>query len=200
MTIPRRSSQVPSMAPLETADHGADDLQRRARFRPIFEREFDYVWGSLRRLGVPERDLEDVAQDLFVNVYRRLHEYEPPRPIRPWLFAFAVRCASNWRRLARNRLEVLGVDGEPLTHAPGADDALERAEEQAFVLRALQCIPIERRTVFILHEFDECRMPEIADALGIPLHTGYSRLRLAREEFATAVRRRWRGQHKEGGA
>ena len=88
-----------------------DDADRRARFRALFENQFDYVWTSLLRLGVHARDVEDVAQDVFEHVHRRLDEYDRSRPIRPWLFAFSFRCASDWRRLARHRVEVLGVLG-----------------------------------------------------------------------------------------
>src|SRR5579862_3687219 len=100
----------------------------KAGFRAVFEREFDYVWASLRRLGVHDRDLEDVAQDVFVQVHKRLPNYDPSRPIRPWLFAFAVRCASDWRRLARHRVEVLGAEGE--TAATGDADALALVERR----------------------------------------------------------------------
>src|SRR5215472_17365750 len=88
------------------------DADRDALFRDVFAGEFDYVWTSLRRLGVHDRDLEDVAQEVFVHVHRRLDDYDPGRPLRPWLFAFAFRCASDWRRLARHRVEVLGEQGE----------------------------------------------------------------------------------------
>jgi RNA polymerase sigma-70 factor (ECF subfamily) len=161
----------------------------RARFRRVFEREFDYVWTSLRRLGVATRDLEDVAQDVFVNVHRRISDYDASRPVRPWLFAFAVRGASDWRKLARHRVEVLGVGAEPVSLAPRADDLVAHTEEVQLVLRALETLEIERRAVFILFELDGYPMKEITDSLGIPLFTGYSRLRLAREEFTAAVRR-----------
>jgi RNA polymerase sigma-70 factor (ECF subfamily) len=155
----------------------------------MYEREFDYVWASLRRLGVHPRDLEDVAQDLFVRVHRHLDEYDPARPMRPWLFAFAVRSASDWRRLARHRREAPSAEGDVANTSPPADELLERARDRALVLRALEGIEIDRRAVFILHEFDGCRMKVIAEALGIPLFTGYSRLRVAREEFTAAVRK-----------
>lgn len=61
----------------------------------MFEAEFEYVWRSLRRLGVDVRDLEDVSQEVFVRVFRRFDSYQPTRPARPWLFAFAFRCASD---------------------------------------------------------------------------------------------------------
>jgi RNA polymerase sigma-70 factor (ECF subfamily) len=177
------------MAPATAADCAPSDADTRARFRAVFEREFDYVWGSLRRLGVHARDLEDVAQEVFVQVHRRIDVYDPARPIRPWLFAFALRCASDWKRLARHRVEVLGVDREPAAATPRPDMVLEQAEDVRLVLCALEQIEIERRAVFILHDLDECPMREIAGSLGIPFNTGYSRLRAAREDFTAAVRR-----------
>jgi RNA polymerase sigma-70 factor (ECF subfamily) len=165
-------------------------------FRSVFDREFDYVWASLRRLGVSDSDLEDVAQDVFVRVHRRFHEHDRSRPIRPWLFAFAARCAAEWRRQTRRRHEVLGTRGEPTASTPSADITLATSEDIALAVRALQCVEVLRREVFILYEFDEFPMKEIARSLGIPLFTGYSRLRLARKEFAVAVRqlRRTRGE------
>jgi RNA polymerase sigma-70 factor (ECF subfamily) len=157
--------------------------------RAIFEREFDYVWTSLRRLGVRPSDLEDVAQDVFVKVHRKLSDYDPSRPIRPWLFAFAVRCASDWRRQTRHRFEVMGPRPEPAATTPNADVAMGHAEDVDLVMRALECVAMDPRAVLILAEFDECPMREIARSLGIPLFTGYSRLRRARREFEAAVRR-----------
>jgi RNA polymerase sigma-70 factor (ECF subfamily) len=169
-------------------DRPAVDAPSDVPFRSVFDREFDYVWTSLRRLGVRESDLEDVAQDVFVKVHRLFEEYDRSRPIRPWLFAFAARSASDWRRLARHRVEVLGHREEPAASTPDAHAALVAAEEADLVLRALECVDAERRDVFILYELDECPMKEIVRSLGIPLFTGYSRLRLARKEFAAAVR------------
>jgi len=177
------------MTALGLTDMGAD-IARRERFRAVFERELDYVWTSLRRMGVQPRDLEDVAQEVFLHVYRKLDEYDPERPLRPWLFAFAVRCASDWRRLARNRLEHLGIEHEPRSPEPEADQVAERRENLELALDALAAVEPERRAVLILHDFDHCSMKEIAAALSIPLFTGYSRLRVAREEFTAEAKRR----------
>jgi RNA polymerase sigma-70 factor, ECF subfamily len=177
MALSRARGRIP--------DNGADDVS----FRAVFEHEFDYVWASLRRLGVWAADREDVAQDVFVRVHRHLHEYDRSRPIRPWLFAFATRCASDWRRQARHRVEVLGLSREPPRSAPTEELPPSRADDVDLVTRALECVDADRRAVFILHELDECPMAEIVRAFGIPLFTGYSRLRVARKEFSEAVRR-----------
>jgi RNA polymerase sigma-70 factor (ECF subfamily) len=168
-------------------DLAADDAERRARFRAVFEREFGYVWLSLRRLGVAERDLEDVAQNVFLQVYRRLDDYDASRPASPWLFAFAVRCASDWRRLARHRIELLGERTDPPSPEPAPDERVAGNEALSLLLRALEHIEMDRRAVLILYELDEVPMKEIAASLGIPLFTAYSRLRLARAELSAAL-------------
>jgi RNA polymerase sigma-70 factor (ECF subfamily) len=164
------------------------------RFEAIFEAELSYVWTSLRRLGVHARDLEDVAHEVFMRAYENLSRYDPARPIRPWLFAFAFRFASDDRRLARHRTELYGDDEPGRSGMPDAEQALVQRQREALVAAALDAIEIERRAVFILHELDEEPMPAVVETLGIPLNTGYSRLRVAREEFTTALRRLTRAQ------
>ncbi|HVH43406.1 MAG TPA: sigma-70 family RNA polymerase sigma factor [Labilithrix sp.] len=174
------------MAPLDsTTANGA----KLSWFRAVFDAEFEYVWWSLRRLGVLERDAEDVAQAVFVEVFRGHDRYDQARPIRPWLFAFAFRFASDYRRLARHRVELLDEHPDPPSYAPLAEDALVAQEARALVARALESIDLTRRAVFILHELDEVPMADVAASLGIPTNTAYSRLRIARKEFTTAVRR-----------
>ena len=167
----------------------SQEAKRAPNFAQIFAREFDYVWNSLRRLGVPERDLEDLAHDVFFRIYEHLADFDTARPLKPWLFGFAFRVASDYRRRFSNRREVLGADSEAIDPAPNALDQLVQAEALSLAQLALDGLDIERRAVFILHEIDGCAMPEIASALSLPLNTAYSRLRLAREQFHAAVRR-----------
>ncbi len=154
----------------------------------VFEEHFAYVWSSLRRLGVRDADLEDLAHEVFLKVHASLHKFDPSRPIRPWLFGFAYRVAAGHRRLARNRRELVGVHAEAVDSAHGADELLQAAEEKAFLDRALSAMDLDRRAVLVLHDIDGVPVPEIAAALRVPLNTAYSRLRLAREELARVVR------------
>ena len=158
-------------------------------FAAIFESEFAYVWNSARRLGVPERDLEDVSHDVFFRVYERWADYDQERPLRPWLFGFAFRVASDYRRRFSHRREVLGVDTESIDPSRNALDQVIRAEALSVAQHALNGLEIERRAVFILHEIDGCPIPEVARSLSIPLNTAYSRLRLAREQFQATLQR-----------
>lgn len=167
----------------------------RTDFSAVFADHFDYVWHALRRLGVREADLEDITHDVFLAVLRKLDEYDPARPLRPWLFGFAFRFASDYRDRAQHRREVFAEPLEPPDARPTALERVLENEALAVARGALEQLELGRRAVFILHELDECAMPEVAEALGIPLNTAYSRLRLARADLAATVRRlRLRGE------
>jgi RNA polymerase sigma-70 factor (ECF subfamily) len=158
-------------------------------FPGLFEEQFDYVWNSLRRLGVPERDCEDLTHDVFVAVHRRLADYDPSRPLKPWLFGFAFRQASDYRRTGKNAREEPRGAPEAASSRPNAEEEAMANETRALVVEALGALDEDRRAVFVLHEIDDCPVPEIALVLELKLDTAYSRLRLAREDFRGAVRR-----------
>src|SRR5580658_2891468 len=115
MTMVNVSSQPGDMPPPVTSspDMMAEVAATPVSFRAVFDAECAYVWTTLRRLGVADRDVEDVTHETFLRVAAHLHEYDAARPVRPWLFVFAMRMARDYRRLARHRREVVGVTEEP---------------------------------------------------------------------------------------
>jgi RNA polymerase sigma-70 factor, ECF subfamily len=147
-----------------------------------------YVLRTLRRLGVTSADVEDMAHEVFLAVHDQLDAYDRSRPLRPWLFAFAFRIASHYRRKARRETEL-----DPTKDVVDAGDApdalLDKERKRRLVLAALEQIELDRRAVFVLHEIDGFTCEEVARSLAIPLGTVYSRLRLAREDFADKMRR-----------
>lgn len=166
--------------------------ERSLSFRAVFEAELGYVCRVLLRFGVHRKDLDDLAQEVFLVVYRRRLDYDPGRPLRPWLCGIAYRVASDWRRRAVHR-EVLGDDA--LAHASeGARDGPSQAVEERnlmahqLVQRALSTLPFERRVVVVLCDLEGYSAPEAAELLGIPAGTIYSRLHEARRTFVASVR------------
>lgn len=158
-------------------------------FEQLFEDELDYVWHALRRLGVREADLDDEVNEVFLRVHRQFAKYDPSRPVRPWLFAFAARVAAEHRRLAHNRREVPGLPPDLLDPGPSTEAQAADNEARAMVLRALDRLDQSKREVFVAIELGGHSAPELALELGVPVNTVYSRLRLARDEFAVALRR-----------
>jgi RNA polymerase sigma-70 factor (ECF subfamily) len=158
-------------------------------FRGLFETQFSYVWHVLKRLGVAERDLEDIAQQVFLQVHAQLAKFDTRRPIRPWLFSFAYNAASNYRALSRHRVELAIVPPEQTCPKAAADEQLITRQELELAELALSRVALDRRAVLLLHDVEGHSMPEIAESLNVPLNTAYSRLRLARQEYEQVVKR-----------
>jgi RNA polymerase sigma-70 factor (ECF subfamily) len=182
--LPRRLPPEHASAPAVAAAPGP---RATLDFRTIFELEIGYVMRTLRRLGVAPADLEDLAHDVFLAVHQRLDSYDPARALRPWLFGFAFRVASHYRRKA-GRETALEVD-RVADATDGPDALLEKEARRQLVLAGLAAIELSRRAVFVLHELDGVTCDEIARTLEIPLGTTYSRLRLARQDFSAAMNR-----------
>lgn len=158
-------------------------------FREIYINEFAYVWHTLRRLGIAQADLEDATHEVLLVVYKRLPEYDVTRPLRPWLFGIAFRVAADDRRRTRRTGALPPDASEPRDASPSPEERLRAKEARSLVVAALDGIDLDQRAVFVMHDLDGQTAPDIAAALEVPLNTVYSRLRLAREKFADAVRR-----------
>lgn len=185
IAVPRESR--PTLRPITVVT----PLDERARsFRALYEAHVDFVWRNLRRLGVSESEADDSAQEVFVIAHRRFDEFaDRGHGPRAWLFQIVLRVASGVRRHHRRHPEVpdggMAVDRETID--PPQADAFARREALSKLDAALATIDIARRAVLVLHEIEEMTAPEIAEILGIPLNTVYSRLRIARIELEQAI-------------
>jgi RNA polymerase sigma-70 factor (ECF subfamily) len=156
---------------------------RRAIFREHYEREVGFVYNFLRRLGVGAGDVEDVAQEVFTSVYLKLDEYDRARPFRPWIAAFAVRCAAAYRRKAASR-DIPSEHAEASAVVPSGG---ARREAHELLVRGLATLEDGQREVLVLHDLYGHSMDETAEILRIPSNTGYTRLRAARARFKSVV-------------
>jgi RNA polymerase sigma-70 factor (ECF subfamily) len=186
------AEQSVEMLPERSASPGTG---RAPSFREVFETELDFVWNCLRRLGIPERDLEDEALEVFLRVQGAFADYDATRSIRPWIAGFAYRVACEYRRRPRHRFERMGTEIDAPETSASPEQSAAEGEERAMVTAALDRVETDRRAVLVLHDVYGYTMPEIAVNCDIPLNTAYSRLRLARAEFAQAIRRLgWRNE------
>jgi RNA polymerase sigma-70 factor (ECF subfamily) len=152
----------------------------------------DFVWASLQRLGVRERDLDDLLQEVFVVVHQRLHTFDATRPMQPWLFGICRRVAVAHRRRASVRLEQSMPDMPEETSegaAPDPEEAAMGSQARERLEAILDTLDAEKRAVFVMFEIDEVPCEAIAAALGIPVGTVYSRLHAARKDFQAALAR-----------
>ena len=172
----------------QSASDESADVGGRPRFPELFEQHAPYVWTTLRRLGAQARELDDLTHEVFIQIFRHLEQYDPRRPIKPWLFGFVLRIASEHRRRGPHRVEVLS-EPEVVDATPSPVERLLAEERRQLAWAALEQLELKRRAVFILHEIDGYPIPDVAEALGVPLATAYSQLRLARQDFSKAARR-----------
>lgn len=163
----------------------------RPSFVEVYREHAAYVWHSLRRLGVPERDRPDQVHDVFVVVLRRLDDFDSARPMKPWLFGISYRVAAAYRRRGYTRNEDVKAE-EAIARASTTGDvdaALRRRDAQIVVQEALRLMDLDQRAIFILHDVDGVPVPDCVADLGAPLPTLYSRLRIAREKLARVAKR-----------
>jgi RNA polymerase sigma-70 factor (ECF subfamily) len=180
----------PSVYPGEVV---AEVHHRPLTLDAIYREHFKAVWRLLRRLGVTLAQLDDATQDVFLVVHRKLAGFDPRAPIRSWVFAIAVRVASDYRRRAlRGRTEpfddAIAHATADVTPSPARLCELQESVEQLHEI--LGELDDKKRTVFVLSELEQLSAPEIASVLGVNLNTVYSRLRSAKDSFEAALFRR----------
>jgi len=155
-------------------------------FERVFQEHAPYVWRALRRLGVAESDVDDVCQDVFIVVHRKLATYRTGA-LRTWLYGICLRVASEHRRRPYRRREEV-VDAVPDEGVEAVqEDEVERRRALARLDRALDQLDDDKRAVFVLFELEQVPMAEVAEAAGCPLQTAYSRLHAARKIVEAAL-------------
>jgi RNA polymerase sigma-70 factor, ECF subfamily len=160
--------------------------------RSLFSEFSPYVFRALRRLGVAEADVDDACQEVFLVVHRKASDFEGRSSMKTWIFSIAIHVAQSFRRKARDR-HVGGAVEEEVTHGHTGESAYERAELVRMLDAALSTLDDERREAFVLYELEQFTIAEVAEALGCPLQTAYSRLMTAREQVQSILKKRMRG-------
>jgi RNA polymerase sigma-70 factor (ECF subfamily) len=160
-----------------------------ARLRALVGDHFDFVWRSLRRLGVSPGEVDDCAQQVFLVAARKLGDIQHGSE-KAYLFSTAMRVASDARRSRNRRREVADDDAaEPHDPSPDPEEIADQRRARALLDEVLEELPMDLRAPFVLFELEELPTAEIAVMLDIPVGTVASRLRRAREEFQKIVAR-----------
>jgi RNA polymerase sigma-70 factor, ECF subfamily len=161
----------------------------RPPFRQIFDEHVAAVGRTLRYLGIPEADLWDATQDVFVVVDRRHGEFEGRSRLSTWIRQICVRVAfAHRRRHVRRREELVAQPPEAIVEADQHTD-IEQREQRALLTRLLDTLDDNHRAIIVLHEIERLPMREVAEAVGCPLQTAYSRRNVALEQLRAALQR-----------
>jgi RNA polymerase sigma-70 factor (ECF subfamily) len=171
-------------------------VEAPADLESVYETCAKYVWVSLQRLGVRHADLEDVSHDVFLIAHRHFKEFSGTVKVNSWLFGICLRVAANYRRRARFRYELSAgamTPGEgvvamaPVEGRPDQQALRREAERRAQAI--LDAMDLSKRAVFLMFEIEGLSCQAIADELGIPIGTVYSRLHGARAYFEKEAQR-----------
>lgn len=173
-------------------DAGADG---QISFDRIYEQFFGFVYRSARRLGVPPSAVDDVVQEVFVVLHRRLAEYDGRASLQGWIYGILANVVRDYRRTFRRKQArlVSSASDEQLGPAPSATDPERAAELQRDVellLELLSELPDAQRELLVLAELEQLSIPEICECVGGNPNTVYSRLRVARENLRVRLSRR----------
>ena len=190
--VVRASARAMDFPVVEVESEKASEI---TTFSRLYDDHVDFLWRSARRLGVGEDAADDVVQQVFVVVHRKLSEFEGRASVKSWLFAILLRVVQDHRRSLRRRSPHLSsepMDPDALPAASGASDpyeALSRAEASRLINELLECLEEERRVVFVMAELEQMTPAEIAEALEVDAKVVYARLRGARADFEEAASR-----------
>ncbi len=166
-------------------------------FDAVYSEHFDFVWRCAAHRGVPTAALDDVTQEVFIIVHRKLPEFEGRAQLRTWIGAIVRRVTADYLRRRGNRPAAdESLEREPADLASG-DDPVDRREALRVLDSVLAKMPEDQREVFVLRELEDLSGAEIAAITGANENTVWTRLRAARRRFREGVaieraRRRWR--------
>ena len=154
-----------------------------------FERHFDMVWRTLRRLGVPAGYVDDAVQDVFLVVHRRWSDFRNQSSRRTWIYGIAIRVASEHTRKARReQLRTSQTDPDFISTDALVDRSYQEREAGRVLHEILNRMGEPERQILVLVDLEERSVVEAAEVLGVNLNTAYSRLRRARLHFEKALK------------
>ena len=158
----------------------------RSAFQTLIERFQNLIFGLCFRLLGHREDAEDVAQEVFLRVFRSLKSWDSTRPLKPWLAAIAVnRCKTFLEKRGRRPIPAEFV--EDVATATEPTEVEDVSEE---VQLALEKIREEYRTCFVLFHQQELSVQEVAEIMNVPEGTIKTWLHRARKELAEHLQRR----------
>lgn len=192
---PRGTERGPRGDLLET------DPSTDKSFQAIYDAWFEDVSRWIRALGGPAADRDDIVQEVFLVVRRRLPRFDGTNTA-GWLYRITRRQVRDYRRRAwvkhifsaRSRRDELDL----LPHAGASPAAaLEDKERHRILFALLDKMSEDRRSAFVLFEIDGLSGEEIARVQGVPVNTVWTRLHHARKEFF-ALAARYQRTHGGG--
>jgi len=158
-------------------------VTKPAEFAVVCEQHFDRLWRQLRAMGVLDCYLDDATQEVFLIAHAKWASFEGRAQLSTWLYAIAYRVGANYRRkLRRHAADELNEAAHPAAFGD-PEQSLQDKRAAALVQTFCDGLSEKLRDVFVLALLEEQPASEVAQILGVPENTVYSRVRIVREAF-----------------
>ncbi len=171
-------------------------------FEQVYEASFDFVYRNARRLGVPESAADDVVQEVFLVLHRRLAEYDGRATLRSWVYGILANTVRQYRRAFRRKQKPLqGIERDedlgPASSHSGPEQRAQLQQDMRLLLGLLEELPEQQRELIVLADLEQLNVPEICACIGGNSNTVYSRLRVAREALRGKLQRHLLGAEQK---
>ena len=175
--------------PLARQAEAADDRHDAGTLEDAFARYQDELLGTLFYMLGNREDARDAVQETFIKCWRHRGGLPQINNLKAWIFRVALNTGRDQRRAAcrDRRLLQAGADSMMATLETSPLAALEHEDELALVRKALSDLRPEEQEVFLLRQNGEMTYDAIARAIGIPLNTVKTRMRLALTKLRSAL-------------
>ncbi|HYQ29852.1 MAG TPA: sigma-70 family RNA polymerase sigma factor [Polyangiaceae bacterium] len=180
------------MAPHNQQQPGSPNHEAQLDVAAIYAQNAQFLWSSLSRAGVADGDLPDALQEVLLVIHRRLDSFDGSSRLTTWLWGICVRVASTVRRSRRRRREEVIDPNQRAHHLVEANNPEEVAlagDRRRRLGEALDRLEPDKRAVLVMFELEGLSCQEIAELLGVPKGTVFSRLSSARQTFLLALER-----------
>jgi RNA polymerase sigma-70 factor (ECF subfamily) len=188
----------------DAAGHGRDvvDLEERtwltrhcrgdsSAFPALLEAYRRPVYSYLVRAGVGDADRDDLFQSIFLKIHAAAADYDPTRPLAPWLFTIVANTVRGHFRARPIPFTLVTADDppdRPDTH-PGPERIVEARETVSWLEQALYTLPAIQREVLLLTTVAGLPQQAVAESLNLPLNTVKTHLRRTRLALAASLAR-----------
>ena len=166
----------------------------------IYDAHFDFVWRNVRRMGIPESLAEDVVQDVFLVVHRRLKEFDHRSAVTTWLFGILLRVVHDHRRAQKRhnaRVEQAGrVWSDRSDESASPHEQAVRRQAVEVLYQLLSQLDEDKRAMVVMVDLEQMAVNEAAAILNLNVNTAQARLRAGRLLFNAAVTAMRKDEHK----
>jgi RNA polymerase sigma-70 factor (ECF subfamily) len=201
---PGKVEEVTDLQPVALGKSSDEELMRRtqngdkAAFEILYERYHSAVLSYLYRMLGNVEDVESIGQEVFLRAFRFAPTYRYPQKLSTWLFTITRNLAINHsrrrkrspvRNITELNLEGVDISGDPYQVASRATDDLEKQEEIARVLKALDDLPTDQKEVIVLGVFQDMSYAQMEEITGTKAVTLRSRMFHGLKKLASLIGR-----------